>query len=184
MSTARIAPVGDRDEEQQKLLAKSLAGPDGQALNVFTTLAHVPELMRRVNALGGYFMVHGEIPLRERELVILRTAARARSDYELGQHRWIAATQARLSQPEIEAAIDTDSEFAWPSDDQALLEFTDELLLTDTVSDRIWGRVGESLSDHQRIELLVLVGFYRLLAGFLNGVGVELDPAVAEVVAG
>ena len=33
-------------------------------------------------------------------------------------------------------------------------------------------------SDDERLELLVLAGFYRLLAGVLNGAGVELDDAV------
>jgi len=34
------------------------------------------------------------------------------------------------------------------------------------------------LEDPQRIELLVLVGFYRMLAGLLNGARVEVDDIV------
>ena len=91
-------------------------GPDGRPLNVFKTLAHRPRLLRRVNALGGYFMAHGAIPVRERESVILRVAARAGSDYEIGQHRWIAA-KAGLSAAEIDAAVDPASEQPFGEDE-------------------------------------------------------------------
>src|SRR5690606_25010610 len=121
----RIAPVEQPDEEQSELLAKTLMGPDGQPLNVFKTLARVPQLGRRVNALGGYFMRHGDFPLRERELVILRTAALCRSDYEIGQHRWIGREMAGLSDAEIEAALDPELAFEWSEDDELVLAATD-----------------------------------------------------------
>jgi 4-carboxymuconolactone decarboxylase len=173
----RIPPVEEPDEEQEELLAKTLMGPDGQPLNVFKTLAHRPRLLRRVNALGGYFMAHGAIPMRERELVILRVAARAGSGYEIGQHRWIAA-KAGLTAEEIDAAADPAREQPFTDDELALLALADELAATDTISDALWERLGNRWSDDERLELLVLAGFYRLLAGVLNGAGVELDDAV------
>jgi alkylhydroperoxidase family enzyme len=174
----RIPPVDDPDDEQRELLAKTLLAPDGSPLNVFATLAHRPQMLRRVNALGGYFFTHGGIGVREREIVILRTAARIGSDYEIGQHRWIGA-KAGLTPGEIEAAIDPASGHAWSADDSALLAFADELLETDTISDATWAAAGGRYDDLQRAELLVLVGFYRMLGGVLNGLGVELDDSVA-----
>jgi len=175
----RIQPVAAPDAEQSALLAKTLAGPDGQPLNIFRTLAHRPELMKRVNALGGYFMAHGGIQVRDRELVILRTAAHAHSTYEIGQHRWIAA-RVGLSPEEIDAAADPASTYDWAERDRLLLGFADELVATDTISDVTWARLSARFDDHQGVELLVLVGFYRMLAGVLNGLDVELDRSVAE----
>lgn len=174
----RIAPVDQPDDEQRELLAKTLPGPDGQPLNVFATLAHLPHLLRRVNALGGYFFVKGSIEVREREIVILRTASRIGSDYEIGQHRWIGA-KAGLTPAEIEAAIDPSADHDWSPDDRALLAFTDELLDTDTIGDAAWEAVGGRYDDLGRAELLVLVGYYRMLGGVLNGLGIELDRSVA-----
>jgi 4-carboxymuconolactone decarboxylase len=176
----RIDPVERPDGDQRELLAKTLPGPDGAPLNIFRTLAHRPQLLRRVNALGGYFMLHGDLEARDRELVILRTAAHARSAYEIGQHRWLGA-RAGLSSAEIEAALDPAAGHPWSSEDRALLAFTDELAATDTVSDAAWDALADRLDDLQRAELLVLAGFYRMLAGVLNGLGVELDPAVEQV---
>jgi 4-carboxymuconolactone decarboxylase len=173
----RIAPLEDPDEEQAKLLAHSLPGPDGRPLNVFRTLVRSPELMKRMNGLGGYFFVHGTIATRERELIVLRTASTARSSYEIGQHRWICA-EAGLNDDEIEAALDAARPHDWSPADRALLRFTDQLLATDSVTADAWAAL-ESYGDQGRMELLVLVGYYRLLAGVLNGIGVELDASVA-----
>lgn len=174
MTTPRIPPVEEPDEEQAALLAKTLLAPDGTPLNVFATLAHSPQLLRRVNGLGGYFFVHSRIPERERELVILRTAARIDCGYEIGQHRWIGA-RAGLSPTEIDAVITGVSEHSWSRDDQALLAFTDEVIRTDTVADATWDALAGTYDELQRAELLVLIGFYRLLGGVLNGLRVQLD---------
>jgi len=181
--TPRVPPVAEPDAEQARLLAKSRLGPDGEPLNVFRTLVRWPELMRRVNALGGYFRVHGRIDPRDRELVILRTAARTESAYETAQHRWIAR-ECGLTQAEIEAALDRTNGHAWSDRQRALLSFTDELVATDGVSDPTWVALGRHFDDEQRTELVVLVGYYRLLAGVIAGLGVQVDDAVLELLAG
>lgn len=179
----RIDPVREPDGEQQQSLSKTLHAPDGTPVNVFATLVHQPQLMRRVNALGGYFMAHGSIPLRERELVILRVAGTCDGVYEEGQHRWIAAERAAMSTGEIEAAINPAITHAWLADDAALLGFVDEVLSTGTVTDATWTSL-ESWGDTERMELLVLIGFYRMLAVVTNALDVELDPSVADLLKG
>lgn len=175
----RIPPVADPDHEQRKLLAKTLITPDGRPLNLFATLAHRPQLLRRVNALGGYFMAHSALAFREREIVILRTGARARSAYEVAQHRRLGAS-AGLSEREIDALVDLQTEHPWSVDDQALVDLVDELVDSDTVSDEAWQALTGRYDDLQRLELLVLAGFYRMLAGLLNGIGVEIENSVSE----
>src|ERR1700733_3752610 len=75
------------DEAQLAELAKAPHTPAGASLNLFATLAHDPRLLRRVNALGGYFAVRGHLDGRTRELAILRTAGTLGCDYELLHHR-------------------------------------------------------------------------------------------------
>lgn len=181
MTVPRITPVLEPNAEQRRQLAKTLHGPDGQPLNLFRTLAHLPELMRRVNALGGYFMAHGGVSARDRELVTLRTAAHAQCDYEIGQHRWLGA-RAGLSPEEIEAALDSSSDHPWLADDRALLAFADEVAESGTISDAGWKVLESRFGSLQRLELLLLVGFYMMLGMVLNGVGVELDASVANAV--
>jgi 4-carboxymuconolactone decarboxylase len=167
--TPRIPPVASFDEEQAEVVAKAPQRPDGRPLNVFATLAHRPALMARVNALGGYFVTRGLLDFRTRELVILRTAGTAGSVYELYHHR-AAGRRAGLSAAEIAAA--------WDAADRALLDVVDELLSTHTVSDARWAALTAGLDDDRCLEVLMLAGFYVMLAGMLNGLGVEPDPAV------
>lgn len=175
----RIEPVTNPNEEQRQSLSKTMHAPDGTPVNVFATLAHQPQLMRRVNALGGYFMAHGSIALRDRELVILRVAGTCNGTYEEGQHRWIGAEKAGLSAGEIEAAIDAEQPHSWSGGDAQLLVFVDEVLASGTVSDPTWLTL-EPWGDIKRTELLVLIGFYQMLAIVTNALGVDLDPSVAE----
>lgn len=168
----RIAPVQEYTEEQRELLAKTLISPAGRPLNIFATLAHHPRLLNRFNALGGLFLSKGLLPPRERELVILRVAYRTRSVYEFGQHTVIGRA-AGLTDQEIERIVGPLDDPAWASPDRALLAFTDELIESDRVSDAIWSAVAERWDEPRLLELIMLVGFYRMVAGFLNGVGVE-----------
>ena len=176
-SAPRIEPLGDPDEDGRARLAKTPLAAGGRPLNLFATLAHRPRLLTRVNSLGSCLMFGSSIAARERELVILRIASLGRCDYEIHHHRSLAAA-AGLDQREIAAALDPADRHQWSAADQALLAVADELSAQADVSDAAWAALDGVLEDPQRIELLVLVGFYRMLAGLLNGVRVEVDDLV------
>lgn len=55
----RIPPPARFDDLQLAELAKTPRLPSGEPLNLFATLAHDPRLLRRVNALGGFFPTAG-----------------------------------------------------------------------------------------------------------------------------
>lgn len=170
----RIPPVSEADDDLRARLTKTPLDGEGRPLNLFATLAHRPRLLTRVNSLGACLMFGSSIPPREREVVILRIAARARCAYEIHHHRVLGAA-AGLSIAEIEAALEPETEHAWSAADLALLRVTDELAAGADVSGVAWDGLQGVLDDAQRVELLVLVGFYRMLAGLLNGARVEID---------
>lgn len=169
----RIAPVATASPEVAAILAKTIIDSRGIPLNIFATLAHHPRLLGRFNALGGLFLTKGELPGRERELVVLRTAWHTRSEYEWGQHVRIGI-QVGLTEDEIarvaEGAVDR-----WSTDDANLLRFTDELLETADVSDAVWQPQRDRWSDAQLLELVLLPGFYRMVAGFLKAIRVARE---------
>ena len=176
----RILPVEEPDAEQRELLGKTLIGPDGRALNIFSTLAHHPGLLKRVNALGGLFMAHGLLTPREREIAILRTAFRAGSDYEWAQHV-VLGRRAGLTDNEIARVARPADDEAWGADDRALLHTVDELLATDDLGDATWSGLERRWSTEQILELLLMIGFYRMLAVYLRGVRVQLEPGMETV---
>ncbi len=183
-TTARIPVNHEPDERATELLQQTLLR-DGQPINIFGTLAHHPALLKQFNRMGGQLLRRGLVPGREREIVILRVGANARSRYEFGQHVLIGRDEG-LTDAEIEAirtgAIGTDTTpHPWSADDLALLALADDLHTDDCVTDETFAALRRRWNDAELVELLVLAGFYRLVSGFLNSAGVELDDGVPEV---
>lgn len=172
MSEARILPVVDPSDEVAELLGKTII-LNQEPLRIFSTLAHHPMLLQRVNALGGLFLRHGLVPAREREIIILRVAAACGSAYELTQHRRIGS-DCGLSADEIEA-LELNKRGIWREREEVLLDMVSELIASDVVGERVWRQLETEWSQAQILELLMIVGFYRMVAGFLNSANVQIE---------
>ena len=155
-------PVRDGDEPQ---------------LNIFRTLARNKPLYKGFLALGSHLLTGDALPAREREIVILRVGYRAGSEYEFGQHTRIGH-QAGLTDDEI-ARLATPAVAGWDPRDEALVRLADELCADDVVSDATWQALTATWSEQQMLDLLVLAGYYRLVSGMLNSIGVALEPTTA-----
>jgi alkylhydroperoxidase family enzyme len=178
MTDPRIPPVENPDDEVRAMLANTLVTADARPTNVFATIGHHPLLLRRMLAMGDTFIGSGRLAPRERELVILRVAASTRSAYEWGQHvligreAGISAEIGWITEPLDHPAA------AWSDDERAVLTLTDELLASASVSDDTWARVARTHETAEVLELVALVGFYRLLAGVLRAARVQTEPGV------
>ena len=166
----------DPASEAGQVLANAIGG-DAEPLNIFRALANHPKLFKRFNLLGGYLLNKGLLPQREREIVILRVGWRAKAVYEFGQHTLIGA-RSGLTEAEIAALASDDGDHRWSDDDRDLIAMADELCLDDCVSDATFARLGQRWSDAELVELVICAGFYRLVSGFLNTMGVPLDAGV------
>lgn len=175
----RIQPI-NLDDVQDPELAETLAGAltlDGRPLNIFGVLGHHPKLLKRFNLMGGFILNKGLLPERERELVILRIGWNAKAVYEFGQHT-VIGLRCGLTRDEIAALTRATDSFDWRADDLALIAMADELAADDCVTDRTWAALSARWNAAELVELLVVAGFYRLVSGFLNSAGVQLDPGV------
>lgn len=148
---------------------------DPPPLNIFRTLARNRDLYKGFLALGTHLLRGDTLPAREREIVILRAGWRCGSEYEFGQHTAIGELVG-MEQREV-AALAEAGEFAWSDDDRALIAMVDDLCEDDCVSEMTWQALAVRWSDEQLLELLVLAGYYRLVSGLLNSVGVALEVA-------
>lgn len=80
--TPRIAPLPRSAwDDQTRTLLERVPGGLEQPFHIFTTFARHPELMRRWLPFGTV-LLGGELPPRDRELLILRTAWNCRAAYE------------------------------------------------------------------------------------------------------
>ena len=63
-------------------------------------------------------------------------------------------------------------------DGESLIALADELSDDDAVSDPTWAVLARRWDEGQLVELLLLAGYYRMVSGFLNGVGAQRDGGV------
>jgi 4-carboxymuconolactone decarboxylase len=174
----RIEPLTELTGDAAELAGTLITGADGRPINIFGTLAKHPKLAKRFNLFGGFLLNKGLLPVREREIVILRVGWNAQSVYEFGQHA-VIGRNCGLSDTEIKALATADpSAGDWSADDQALVAVADDLCRDDCVSDATFAQLQSRWSEAEIMELIVVAGFYRLVSGFLNSTGVQLDPGV------
>lgn len=178
MDTPRIAPITTATSEVDELYDKArLRAPDGSPLNIFSTLAHHPALLRRWLVFATHVLAKNSLAPRDRELLILRTGSRCRSQYEFSQHAVIALS-CEISAEEVERTKLTVVDGAWSDDDKALLDAADELHDDACISDRTWRRLAARLTDQQLLDVIFTVGNYHIVSFALNSCGVQLDAGV------
>jgi len=148
--------------------------PAGTPLNIFGTIAHHPKLLKRFMNFAGLFLNKGLLPAREREIVILRVGWNCQSVYEFGQHT-VIGQRVGLSLSEIDALTKTMNEYQWSDRDATLIAMSDDLCNDNCVSESTWKKLAADWKEDELIELVMVAGTYRLVSGFLNTMGVELD---------
>jgi 4-carboxymuconolactone decarboxylase len=159
-------------EAAREIMAPMVA--QDRVFNIFRTLSNHPELMRRWLVFANHILGKSTLPVRERELVILRIGYLCQSGYEWGQHVRIAE-EAGMTADEIRSAK-TGPDTPGLSDlDRLLLKATDELHADAHVSDGTWNALTEHLSTQQLMDLVFTVGQYNLVSMVLNSFGVQLD---------
>jgi len=174
-ATPRLRPVSPLTPEIDEILAGSIRSVNGDPLNLFGTMAHHPKMLKRFLAFGGFFLNRGVLPAREREIVILRVGWNTESVYEFGQHT-VIGRNCGLTDIEIHAIAGDVDGHSWSERDRGIITMTDEICANDCVSEPTWKELRAGWSDAELCELVLLVGVYRMVAGFLNTMGVELDP--------
>jgi 4-carboxymuconolactone decarboxylase len=179
----RIAPLEPPyDAETGAMLAKWMPpGSPVDPLALFRTLVVHDELAARMRPLGGGILGHGRIEPREREIVIHRTCARTGAEYEWGVHAVAYGGQVGLTDEQLAATVTGDAESpVWLDSDRLLVRLVDELHERCTVSASLWSALADRYGDDQLLELLVIVGWYRLLSGVINAIGITPEPWAAR----
>ena len=173
-ASPRISPIKKLTPELQEIMGGGINSPAGTPLNIFGTIAHHPRLLKRFMNFAGLFLNKGLLPAREREIVILRVGWNCQSVYEFGQQT-IIGQRVGLSLSEIDALTKKFEANTWSNRDAALIAMADDLCSDNCVSEATWNLLTADWKEDELIELVMVAGTYRLVSGFLNTMGVELD---------
>lgn len=164
--TPRIAPLeAPFDTETEAFLRKWMPpGAGAEPLGLFRLLARHRELTDRMRPLGAGLLGRPLISVRERELMIHRTCARAGAEYEWGVHAVGFGPLAGFTDAQLDAtAAGAPDDPVWHADDTLVLRLADELYDLGEVSDELWPAVAERWTVEEILELVVCSGWYRLL---------------------
>ncbi len=153
---------------------------NGSKTNLVMVLANHPALAMAYNGFGKHLLVESSLPVRPRELVVLRVSWNVRCAYEWHYHVGYAVA-AGMTMEEI-AAIGVGPEApGWNDDDRAVLRAIDELWEKSRISDETWAALSMRFDRHQIMDLLFTIGQYVMLSWAIGALGVQLEDGVDQI---
>ena len=144
-------------------------------LKLFRTIATSSRAWDKFAA--GSLLDKGPLPLREREIVILRTCARCHCGYEWGVHALLFAARAGLSEAQVadSAAMPPDRSL-WSEAEAALLHSVDALVSRKRLDEREFAELSGHYRPDQILEIIQLVAFYTGVSMICGGLAIEPEP--------
>jgi len=176
---ARIAPAETPFPADIQAALDKIMPPGQPPLVLFTTLARDPRLFGKF--FSASLLDRGHLSLRQRELVIHRTTALCRSEYEWGVHAAAFAPRAGLDAAQLASTVKGGADDAcWSDEDRVLLRLCDALHQGCTVDDALWQALHRQFSDEAVLELLMVAGFYRTVSYLTNVLRLPLEASGAR----
>ena len=175
----RVAPLAPPWSDEDAAGITSWGHPDRtyEPLLLVRCLQRHPALAAKLRKLGEALYVDTKLPPRVRTVAILRICALVGCAYEWGGQAAFWGPIAGVSEEECDALVaGGPSDARWSDGERALLAAVDELEQTGTWSDETWSALGAAgLDDEQRMELLIVVGWYRMICTLCNGLALPVE---------
>lgn len=176
-STRIAAAEEPLDDDVQAAIDDVMRG--APPLLLFRVLARDRRLFLKF--FGGGLLDRGHLTLRQREIVIDRTTALNRAEYEWGVHTAVYAERAGLTPEQIASLVGGGSaDPCWTDEDRVLVDLCDALHEDADVDDELWSRLASVFADEAILELLLLAGFYRTTSTLVKALRLPLEPGSAR----
>ena len=153
--------------EQKKVHDAVVSGPRGKVVGPIKVWLKNPGLAEHAQALGAYCRFGSSLPPRLSELAIVITGAFWKANYEWFAHAPLAI-KAGIDPATVEAIRTGGTPKLTKADEQAVHDFTRELLTTRRVSAATFERAKKELGETSVIDLVGIVGYYGLVSVTLN----------------
>lgn len=174
LSEPRVPPLSaDQWSEEAAAVMQPIA-KNGEPLNIFKTMANHPQLLKRWLVFANHILGKSTLPLRERELLILRIGHLCQAGYEWGQHVQISRAGG-MSDDEIRTASTGSATPGLSEQDRLLFKATEELHADAFISDETYAGLAQYFNTQQLMDIVFTVGQYNLVSMALNTLGVQGD---------
>ncbi len=167
-------PAADFDPALKKRLEELW----GKPVNLYRALGSHPALTAAWTEFANSIRHDSRTPRALRELMILRTAQLAHSEYEWAHHLRMAR-KAGVAEAKIAALANWRTGAAFDAKERAALALT-EAVMACKVTDEVHAEAKRHFSDAEYVELSLTAGFYAMVSRMLDAMRVELDDDVRE----
>ena len=146
---------------------------------LFRTFAHNQPMTEAMRGWGAYELSRElSLSFRDREVVVDRTCARCRCEYEWGVHVAFFAERAGLTPGQVVSLTHgSPGDDCWEIDrDRLLIRAVDALHDHGDIDGELWAALASELADPQLLDLTMLCGWYHAISYTAIAARVPLEP--------
>jgi 4-carboxymuconolactone decarboxylase len=159
---------------RQQEISDRISSRRGGTRGPFLVWLRSPELCEKVEALGAYCRFESSLDLRLRELSLLIAARHWDAQYSWNAHVG-KAIEAGVSRESLQALAENKDPGFTRRDEDAVYQFSTEILADHFVSDAIFALALDALGEQGVIDLIGSLGNFSMLAMLLNACQVDLQ---------
>ena len=169
-------PKIERDQAPSKVreVYDRIEQNGARVVNLYKVLAHNPTVLHNFLRLGNSLLARAELSPKLRELVILRIAKLAGSEYEWTQHYPIAL-EVGVTHEQTEAITHWANSTSFSDEERAVLQYADEVAQNVEVKDETFKALQPYLTEQSIVELTLSVGYWGMVARVLVPLRVDID---------
>jgi uncharacterized peroxidase-related enzyme len=145
----------------------------GNVPNMFRTVAHRPQIFETMIAHFEAILQSGTVPLRLKELVIVRTSQLNRCEYCLASHSQIAL-RLGWSREQIDDLAGYSERSDFTSAEKAALRLAEQMTLdANRIPDEDFETLREHFDEGEIVELMSAIGLFNYFNRFNNALQLE-----------
>jgi alkylhydroperoxidase family enzyme len=165
--TNTLKPISEPFPDDVAAILDQYPKVDGYLLELFRTFANSVRFLQK--GVPNLLDKASPLPLRIREIVILRITANNNCEYEWGVHVAAFSKAAKFSDAQVSqtrsGAIDPS---LWSPEEQHLLKAIDELCASGRIEEQTLDRFEADWTVEQQLEILALCGAYHTVSFVAN----------------
>jgi alkylhydroperoxidase family enzyme len=179
--TPRIPQItGDDWPQEVREVFQVLPGPPSgwsasTTNHVLRTFAQYPELTKPFLAFNRHLLYSTSLPIRLRQIAILRTAWVRRAVYMWSSHLRLSLSLGLVGE-DFAAVKQGATSDHWSPLERDIVRAADQLCARSRLDDATWAALSKHLDQKQMMDLLFTVGCYTLLSMAFNSMRVQREP--------
>jgi 4-carboxymuconolactone decarboxylase len=155
------------NSQQKTMVEHILSGPRGSLGGPYNVLLRSPEMGDLAQQFGASMRYHSSLPRKLNEFAIIIVGRAWTSQYEWAVHKQTALENG-LSKAICDDLAAGKRPASMKPDEEAIYNFTTELMNTKQVSDAAFAAVKDKFGERGVVDLVGVIGYYNFVSMVLN----------------